>query len=281
MRRAFAQCINREAILEEVLAGLSALTNSYLPTNHPLYSVATAPLSEDVEDSIALLEAVGWIDHDFDPSTPRRARGVLGILDGTVLQVSHLTTDSGFHQAVAERLAADLDRCGIELVTTFEPSAVLFQPWQEGPAFGRSFQLVSWAWPSWVSPICEMFHSRNIPSDDMPDGFNASGFRNDFYDFACDTVLLSNPEGSAYQQAVQTTQEIFSEALPAVPLYMRPRVIAHRIDLCGVEVDPTVFSTLWAIESFYRSASCEGIPYVHSRDMVDTLLSQHRLHSGR
>jgi ABC-type transport system substrate-binding protein len=124
----------------------------------------------------------------------------------------------------------------------------LFEPWPEGPAFGRNFQTIGWAWPAWVSPLCEMFHSGELPSAAAPLGVNAAGFSNAEYDAACGVLLHSLPESPEYAQAAQDTQRILAEALPFIPLYMRPRLIAHRAEICGIQVDPTEYSGLWNLE---------------------------------
>jgi ABC-type transport system substrate-binding protein len=93
-----------------------------------------------------------------------------------------------------------------------------------------------------------MFHSAELPTSAAPLGVNAAGFSNAEYDAACGLLLHSLPESPEYAQAAQDTQQILVESLPSIPLYMRPRLIAHRAEICGLQVDPTEYSGLWNLE---------------------------------
>jgi peptide/nickel transport system substrate-binding protein len=248
-RTAMASCIDREGMAQELLLGLTDVPETYLPSSHPLYASEDAEIDYDPEMAGELLDELGWIDHDADPQTPRIASGVTGISEDTELSLHYLTTPDGLHQAVSEWIQNDLSQCGIALETEFVSQIELFEPWPDGPAFGRNFETIGWAWPSWVSPLCEMFHSAELPSDAAPLGVNAAGFSSTEYDAACGVLLHSLPESPEYTQAAQETQQILSEALPSIPLYMRPRLIAHRAEICGIQVDPTEYSGLWNLES--------------------------------
>lgn len=255
-RRAIATCIDRGRILEEVVFGWSEIPATYLPTAHPLYAREVEGVGYDPERAVALLEEVGWVDEDGNQETPRVARGVPGVPDGIPLAFTLTTAaDSGF-EPIADRLHDDLLGCGVEVTVAFEDSAALFAPWPEGPVFGRTFQAVAWSWPSWVSPLCEVFSSAQIPSDDNPIGVNASGFEDEEYDETCQRVLLGPPESQAYREAVRRTQEIFTEQLPAIPLFLKPRLLAYAVGICGVDVDPSASSALWNLEVYDAGEAC-------------------------
>ena len=131
----------------------------------------------------------------------------------------------------------------------FKSQLELFEPWPDGSVFGRDFETIGWAWPAWISPLCEMFRSEEIPQAEVPLGINATGFSNPDYDAACGTLLLSLPDTPDYSEAARVTQQILGEEMPTLPLYMRPRVIAHRNSICGIEVVPLSFSALWNLET--------------------------------
>ncbi|MEK6587821.1 MAG: ABC transporter substrate-binding protein, partial [Chloroflexota bacterium] len=240
-RAGIAACLDRGRYVTEMLYGLSEVPETYLSPGHPLYAADAASIVFDPAAGMELLEQAGWVDHDQDPATARIAQGVAGVTEGSPLAFSFLTTANGFHRSAAERIQADLALCGAQVGLEYRPAAELFEPWPAGPAFGRGFQTLGWAWPGWVSPLCEMFAGWEIPSDENPFGANASGFSDRDYDRACGVLLHGRPDSQEYQTAARDTQMIFSELLPAIPLYMRPRVIAHGPDICGLEVDPTAF----------------------------------------
>lgn len=247
-RTAMASCIDRNGMAQELLLGLTDVPETYLPSSHPLYADEDSVTDYDPEKAGELLDELGWTDHDADLQTPRVAKGVTGVREDTELSLQYLTTPDGLHQAVAEWIQNDLRQCGIALETEFVSQIELFEPWPDGPAFGRNFETIGWAWPSWVSPLCEMFHSAELPSAASPLGVNAAGFSSAEYDAACGVLLHSLPESPEYTQAAHVTQQILSEALPSIPLYMRPRLIAHRAEICGIQVDPTEYSGLWNLE---------------------------------
>jgi peptide/nickel transport system substrate-binding protein len=257
-RAGIAACINRERILLEVLLGLSEGPHSYLPPSHPLATEGALTPRYDPTAALELLAEAGWTDDDGDPETPLRASAVENVANGTELAFSFVTTPDGYHQELAEHIRSDLEGCGIQVEIDFLPQDELFEPWPDGLAFGRQFQAVGWAWPSWVSPLCEMFASQEIPSDNHPFGINASGYLNRDYDDACTQLLYGLPDSAAYSAAARTTQELFTESLPAIPLFMRPRVIAYSTEVCGFEIEPAAFSSLWNLEQIRFGTACAG-----------------------
>ena len=87
MRKAVAQCIDRPALVQEFFFNRSAVPGGTLPPVHPLYQAEIQPLAYDPAAANALLDEIGWRDLDGDPATPRTAAGVMGVVDGTPLQL--------------------------------------------------------------------------------------------------------------------------------------------------------------------------------------------------
>jgi peptide/nickel transport system substrate-binding protein len=255
-RRAIAACVDREALVQELLLGMSSLPQDYLPPGHPLQGSDLTLPSVDPAEAVRLLEEAGWVDADDSAATPRQAAGVAGVPNGTPLQFGLLLAPGDLHLAVGGRLQRDLARCGIQVDLEVLDSEQLFEAWPDGRVFGRGFQTVSWAWPAWVSPLCEMFAGFEVPGADRPLGVNATGFADPLYDAACSRLLLGPPTGATYAAAATQTQRIFAEQLPSIPLYMRPRLLAHSLDLCGVQIEPSGLSPLWNLEDFARGAGC-------------------------
>lgn len=254
-RQAVAACLDRQGLVRDLLFGLSEVPSGYLPPGHPLLeSPAGEPVG--VGEGIRLLEEVGWLDDDGANATARVAAGVPGVAGGTPLQFDLLISSGALHRAVGERIQADLARCGMQVEVAVLTTEQLFQGWPEGEVFGRSFQSVQWAWPAWVSPLCEMFAGFEIPGSERPLGINATGFRDSEYDAACGRLLLGSPADPGYASAVQQTQRIFHEQLPAIPLYMRPRVVAYADGLCGPSVEGSALTPLWNLEQFSRGGDC-------------------------
>jgi peptide/nickel transport system substrate-binding protein len=256
-RRALASCIDRQSMIDEILFGMSMVPDTYLSPSHPDHADGLEPITYDVQQATTALVEIGWIDDDDNPDTPRVAMGVPGIRGGTTLSFTYLTTEEYFHKAVVEQLQRDWAACGAEMEVVFQDPFSITATWPEGSVFGGGFDVVGWSWPDWISPLCEMFSVREIPASENPFGSNASGFNDPDYNLACDMILLGLPGSDTYQQAVRTTQEIFSTEIPALPLYLKPRVVAHVNEMCGVQVDPLAFSVLWGLEGYDIAENCE------------------------
>lgn len=257
-RQAIAGCIDRQTLMEEATNGLSIVPDSYLPPSHPLHSTDTAPQGLSQSDAVDLLEAIGWRDHDEDPTTPRVAQGIEGIMNDTPLTFHLLTTNDSIHEMIAEKVKEDLYQCGMSVTVEYGEPSEIFTPWPNGPVFGGRFDTVAWAWPVFVSPPCELFAGFEIPSADFPYGLNAAGFRDAVYDQACQRILYGPAIGEDYLEAVGETEDIFQTQLPSIPLFFRPRVIAFGSGLCGIDLDPTTFSALWNIEEVAAGEDCSS-----------------------
>ena len=255
-RQAIAGCIDRQSLVEQASLGFSFAENSYLPTSHPQYSDDPDAFSLGRSEAIELLEQVGWLDDDQDPSTARIAQGIQGVNNGTPLELNFLTTDDATHVLIAARLEEDLSQCGVGLDVEFGDPEELFTPWPNGPIFGGRFDIVGWAWPVFVSPPCEMFAGFEVPSIDTIFGINASGFQDADYDQACQRILLGPSFGEDYTKAVQETQEILKTQVPFIPLFLRPRALAFGNETCGIDLNPSAFSALWNLELLNRGQDC-------------------------
>jgi peptide/nickel transport system substrate-binding protein len=255
-RRAMLQCIDRQEI-QSMMTGFSrALPSTYMNVDHPSLSENLESISPDPEAGKALLEEVGWVLDEDNPDSPRVAFGVPGIRMATPFTVSLLVPDSDELLEVAEAVETGLGECGVEVQMDIIPAGQLSEPWPDGPVFGRQFDLVIWSWPDWISPLCEMFASWEIPSNVQPYGINATGYISEEYDAACRKLFVSIPGMSGYEEALTQTQRLFSEYVPAMPLYQPLRWVASGSEICGVEPDGVSMSMLWNIEVLDSGDGC-------------------------
>jgi peptide/nickel transport system substrate-binding protein len=248
VRQAIARCIDRWAIVDEVTYGRSVVPDSYLPPMHPLYSIdELAYWDYDPVAGQALLEEIGWFDEDADGV--REARGISGIPNGTPFEVTLLVTaDSVASTQVDHIVKTNLADCGIRVTVEPTPSWRLFADGPEGPFFGRQFDLVETRRQFNLFPECEYYVSSEIPDRGLWYGKNASGYANESYDAACQAALQALPGTSEYETYHKQTQTIFSEELPAIPLFMWLRVAVVRPHVLNFALDATSPSELWNIE---------------------------------
>jgi peptide/nickel transport system substrate-binding protein len=262
VRQAVALCIDRHRIVDELLFGVSVVPDTYVPPNHPLYNNEVTRYTYDPARAAELLDAQGWLDYDADPQTPRTSLGVVGIPDGTPLAFTYLVPSDGERPATARMVRDGLAGCGIGVEVVTQDWDSLMAPGPDGPLFGRQFEMAQFAWSASLEPSCTLFTSAEIPGPypEYPMGWggaNLSGYSNPEFDQACNQAMTSIPGTEAYIQAHYRAQAIFSEDLPAIPLYQRVRLVAMRPDLCNLEVDPASNSALSHLELLDYGEFCE------------------------
>jgi len=261
VRQAVAQCLDRPALVEQIFSGQAQALNTYAPEGQPLFAGEARRYGFDPQAAATLLDSVGWLDADQDPSTPRTAAGVPGVLDGSSLQVTYQTITGTLRQEVAQWVQASLAQCGIGVSLEYASWEQLFAPGPEGPVFGRRFDLVQFAWMTSAEPPCWLYTSPEIPGPypDFPKGWggaNASGYSNPAYDQACNQARFSLYDSPEYTQAHQQAQGILAEDVPVLPLYLHPRWMAARTDLCGLAADPSTEVALWNLETLDYGEGC-------------------------
>ena len=257
-RQAIALCLDRQKVVDTVLFGLSQVPDNYLPADHPLHNANVQTYEYNPASGNQILEQVGWLDHDNDPSTPRQAAHVTNVPVDTPLILNYYTSSATQRHQVAEIFTQSLAECGIGLNVIFSNASDFYAQGPAGPLFGRQFDLAQYAMGvNSLEPQCSWFTSSQIPSESNHwVGTNVSGYKNPVFDAACEKALQTvstDPEYAFHQEA----QAIFAADLPSIPLYLRLRVAATRPDFCGFTLDPSASSALADIETFDYGAACE------------------------
>jgi len=247
VRQGIAQCIDRQAIAEQVAKPPARVLHSYLPSEHPLY--AGDELSVWEHDPVAgatLLGAAGWRDDDADGV--REAHGIPNIPDDAPFQIVYHTTGSPLRVQTAQLIQTSLAECGIQLEVEILPPDTLFAPGPEGVLFGRRFDLAQFSWRAVPDPLCDLFLSSQIPDAGHWDRINFVGFIDDEYDTACQAAQATFSGSAEYAAQHATPQRIFSVQLPVLPLFQCPKTTLVSGSVTGLAPDPTQASELWNIE---------------------------------
>ncbi|HLO14282.1 MAG TPA: ABC transporter substrate-binding protein [Anaerolineales bacterium] len=256
-RQAIALCLDRQKIVDTVLFGLSKVPDSYLPPDHPLHNANLQTYEFNPVSGNQILQQVGWIDHDNNPSTPRQALTVTNVPVNTPLVLNYFTSSATQRHQVAEIIAQSLAECGIGLNVIYSTASDLYAQGPAGPLFGRQFDLAEYAiGVDSLEPQCSWFTSSQIPNESNHwIGTNVTGYKNPNFDAACQKALQSvstDPEYAFHQEA----QAIFAADAPAIPLYLRLKVAASRSNFCGFTLDPFSTSALADIETFDYGEGC-------------------------
>jgi peptide/nickel transport system substrate-binding protein len=278
VRRAMAYCLNRQAVVDEALYGQSLVLDSILPSNHPLFNPAVSTYPYDPDKSKSLLAEAGWADRDGDGIA--EAQGVAGVPDGTKFIIAYESTDEVDYGAqrrnAMQSLRHSLAECGIQANVQVYPRNEWLEPGPDGNLLGRRFDLAQVAWQIDFTPLCSLFSSDQVPGrpdrDWIPimnpqagrkafpfgwEGSNVVGFYSPEYDAVCAAAMSALPGQPEYQSNYLKVQEIFSDQLPAIPLYLNLRLAATRPDMCGFSLDPTAKSEFWNIEEYGYGPLCK------------------------
>ncbi len=251
MRRAIAVCLDRQAVIDELLYGRSIIPASYVPPVHPLYPHGLEPIPYDPAAAQALLEEIGWIDTDGDGL--REARGVEGIPDGTPLAFKWQSTTAPLRVAYTQIFQQHLLECGIQVTLDNLPAGQFFADGPEGPLFGRHFDLASFTWLTSVEPPCGLYLCSQIPTETNGwAGQNETGYCSAAFDAACQAARQLLPGQPGYDDFHREAQRIYAQDIPSLPLYMRIKIAACRPEISGFILDPTAYSEMWNIEEFAR-----------------------------
>jgi peptide/nickel transport system substrate-binding protein len=261
VRQAAALCIDRSKIAAEILGDKNLVLNTYVLPDHPLYNPDAVRYNYDPQKASDLLTAAGWISSGSDPAAVRVSAGVSGIPDGTHFEFNYLVSNDPQEQKTAQMVKESLSACGLQADITTKPWNELLASGPDGPVFGRNFDMAQFGWSSSLEPACNLYLSEEIPGP-YPDfskgwgGANASGYNNPEFDAACKSALTSLDGTPNYIKASQQAQAVFSEDLPALPLFSNSQLIASRPDLCNLSVEDPISSVFWNLESLDYGKNC-------------------------
>jgi peptide/nickel transport system substrate-binding protein len=267
VRQAFAYCLNREETTRSIFNSLAEASNSYLPTNFPLYDASIKIPAYEPGMGIQLLDEVGWKDADNDPATARVARGVKGVPDGTAFSVKYITTTAELRKTFAQAMADSLSQCGIQVELIFLTKDEMYASGPEGTLFGRLYDLAEFAWgPYWEpfhrEPPCFLYATSEIPTDanhwlgEFHGGVNITGYSNPDYDAACMAAQNAGLDSNAYQENEALTLTMLAEDIPSIPLFHFIKVAGSRPDLCGLMMDTSSRSDLANLETLDYGEGC-------------------------
>jgi len=247
VRQAIALCIDRQAMINQLLGPSGRVLHSTIPPEHPLYAGdALTTWGYAPAAGQTLLATAGWYDEDGDGT--REAHNIPGITDGTPFQVTYHTTGEPQRVQTAQLIQTYLAECGLQVSLETLPPETLFDAGPEGVLFGRRFDLAQFSWRAVSDPLCDLFLSGQMPDAGHWDRPNVAGFLDDEYDTACLSALEAPPGSKIYATGHTEAQHIFSERLPVLPLFQHPKVTLARTSVIGLVPDPTQTSELWNIE---------------------------------
>lgn len=249
VRRAVAHCVDRQALVDEMTHGLSVAPDSYVPPAHPLYPEGELSRWDyDPVQGRALLDEVGW--RDLNNDGVREAQGVEGVFKGQPLEVKLLALGDGeWSQEMARILRAQLADCGVRVGIEALPRWELTADDSEAPLSDRAFDLLAATWQVGDTPWCSVSPTLETSNRQAWNGVTVTGYSSADYAAACRSAREALRSTQRYEQSHREAQIIFSEDLPALPLYVELRTALARPEVEDFGVDATSESDLWRLES--------------------------------
>lgn len=210
-------------------------------------------------------------------------RGAWSIPEGAVFRPTLITSDLPARLQVADKLRANLRQVGVDLQVQSMPASDLFAA--GGPLSSRSFDLALYSavvrpdpggvnlWlgsnmylhPVDMTPVhqweleerwrtseqlVEILALNNIPGAENDfRGQNLSGWCHEAANVAIVNAARSF-EIADRQAAYAEQQSLWSADVPAMPLFVRPHIAAHRPYVCGIVLGPYDVIT-WNLGAWY------------------------------
>jgi len=243
VRQAVAHCLDRQALIDQLVDGLAEVPAAYVPAAHPAFAgEGLAGYPFDPARGQALLAEAGWADTDGDGVRQQAQRRL-------AVELVSGPAESAFREALLALISQQLlANCGMEAAPALRSTAELFDPWPAGQIFGRRFDLGVFPWRTGITPPCDLYLTSAIPNDQNPGGANNTGYSRAEFDAACQRALTALDEGERLA-AHREAQRLFAEDLPSLPLFFRPRAGAALPRVEGFQLDPTAASVVWNVEA--------------------------------
>lgn len=249
VRQAVAYGVNRQALADAIPQAVGPQPDSYLPPGHPYHAERAVNLYPyDPARARELLGEAGWVDTDQDgvldkAGLPFHANAIVREGDSEAIQVIQL-------------VGQDLEKIGIKIEITRVATEEYYANHSEAPLFGRKYDLYLFRGGGVSTrPDCKVFSGAAIPGPGNDwKGLNLAGYSNSEFDAACLAGLASLDPERARDFHIEA-QRIFSQDLPALPLFITPKFSITSPEVSGFIIDPaSEDSELWMMEEIRLEA---------------------------
>lgn len=245
VRRALAYGTNRQAMADALFGGRTPVLDSWVLPGHAL----AAPPDQltrypyDPEQARRLLEEAGYTDPD--------GNGIRASPDGVTLTLQLLTTQgSEVRREIARRFQDDMRAIGVEIDINETPPAEMFD--SDGPLYLRQFDLALFGWIAGPEPGgLQLWSCAAVPgesNDYRGENFAGWCFRDaDRAVRTADTTLDPAERAAAYLRQ----QQLWTQELPAIPLFQRLSIVVAAPDVRGLAPDALAPVT-WNVTAWKR-----------------------------
>lgn len=253
VRQAIAFAINRQALVDALLAGHGSLMRSYLPAWHPLYAGDdNLPQYEyDPEKARTLLSEAGYSFDDIPAQHPTRGALILTLASWDVFWYSR--------PPIAELIQQDLKAVGIQLEVQFYGRTEFEGENCQAIRNGRRFDLAMAAWVG-LGRYPVAWAERATSSQSIPNSQNGCPIEKSnwpgWQNTQVDSILtelrngkLAMEDPERYKQLWAEHQRIWTMEIPSLPLFNPERPVVFALELSGVKPSPFAF---YQVEDFWN-----------------------------
>lgn len=222
LRQAVAYGVNREQVINEILAGQD------VPT---LQSVIVPDLEE--------YYVPAWEDYTYDPDRAREL--VQEAEDAGADPTIEFSTTSGnaLRETLQQVIQQQLQDVGITVTIKNYSAEQFFGE----ITVGGDFTMGEWAWVQTPDPqITTLFAGNSLP----PDGQNYYRYQNEEVTRLLEESDRTIDEGQR-AELIKQAQELMAEDVPIIPLFQRPQIYAFSDNLSGPVVNSTLAGPFWNI----------------------------------
>jgi peptide/nickel transport system substrate-binding protein len=244
IRRAIADCLDRQALIDQAVNGSALAQDVFVPSSHPLYAgdanIVKYPFNKSA--GLDLLAKNGWKDSNGD-----------GVLDnGTGQDFSFVlsTRANTLREKTTQNIQAQLKtNCMIDVKIELYGSE-FFQATRNSILQGMNYDVAEFAWPTGVEPPCDLYISDQLSGPATGwGGYDTPGYVSAVYDAACQGALAALDPAKKKDLHAQA-QKIFTTDLPSLMLFARAKIAVTGPKVIGVIMDPTENTELWNVENF-------------------------------
>jgi len=215
VRQAIAMALDRQAIIDDLLLGLTVVAETYWDGIPEYVPGDIEPWPYDPQQAMQLLGEAGWSDTDGD--------GIREDADGNKLALVHSTTIREIRQDIQAVAQQQLKEVGIDLQIQSFDSDILFGAYTDaGPCAVGDADIMEWSDlpTAFPDPDIDYWLCDQIPNEENPWGYNY---------FGCDEELdglfrqqLTTIDADARAQVVQEITRIIHDQVYWLGLYSDP-----------------------------------------------------------
>jgi peptide/nickel transport system substrate-binding protein len=241
VRQALLYATDRAGIAKALFAGKQQVAHSWLPPQHYGYNPNVKKYPYDPERAKRLLTEAGW-----KPGTD----GIRRTRQGLVMRLVLMTTaGDNVREKIQQIIRSNWREVGVEVTIRNQPAKVYFG---ETVRYRKFPHLAMYAWLFNPATDGETYWTKdNIPSEQNNwQGQNNPGFINEEIT-RIDHLIPVTIDVKERVRLFHKEQEIWTEELPALPLYFRVDVSAARPELRNWRPTGTDTPVTWNVETWH------------------------------